>query len=89
MSRLVRKLGLADLVDEAPLGDVRVRPRSVSIPLRQHAGAAAEPVVSVGRRVREGDCLANPPKGKLGAPVHASLDGRVLSVGEAVVIEAE
>lgn len=89
MSRLVRKLGLADIVDHAPFRDVRVRPRRVRIPLRQHAGVPAEPTVRVGQRVREGDCLGGIPKGKLGAPVHASIDGRVQSIGDAVVIDAE
>lgn len=89
MSRLVRKLGLANLLDQAPLRDVRVSPRCVRIPLRQHAGVAAEPTARVGQRVKEGDCLGEIPKGKLGAPVHASIDGRVLSVADAVVIEAE
>jgi Na+-translocating ferredoxin:NAD+ oxidoreductase RnfC subunit len=89
MSRLVRKLGLANLLDQAPLRDVRVSPRRVRIPLRQHAGVAAEPTARVGQRVKEGDCLGEIPKGKLGAPVHASIDGRVLSVADAVVIEAE
>jgi Na+-translocating ferredoxin:NAD+ oxidoreductase RnfC subunit len=89
LSRLVRKLGLADIMDHAPLRDIRVAPRRVRLPLRQHAGVAAEAVVRVGQRVKEGDCLGEIPKGKMGAPVHASIDGRVLSVAEAVVIEAE
>jgi Na+-translocating ferredoxin:NAD+ oxidoreductase RnfC subunit len=89
MSRLVRKLGLANILDQAPLRDVRVSPRRVRIPLRQHAGVAAEPTARVGQSVKEGDCLGEIPKGKLGAPVHASIDGRVLSVADAVVIEAE
>ncbi len=88
MSRLVRKLGLEGLDDHAPLRDVRVTPRRVLIPLRQHAGVAAEPVVRVGQSVKEGDCIGDIPKGKLGAPVHASIDGRVVSVADAVGIEA-
>ncbi len=88
MSRLVRKLGLADLEDHAPWRDVQLAPRRVRIPLRQHTGVAAEPAVGVGQAVREGDCIGKIPQGKLGAPVHASIDGRVMSVAEAVEIEA-
>jgi Na+-translocating ferredoxin:NAD+ oxidoreductase RnfC subunit len=88
MSRLVRKLGLANLEDHAPWRDVGLAPRLVRIPLRQHAGVAAEAAVKTGQSVREGDCIGKIPPGKLGAPVHASIDGRVVSVAEAVEIEA-
>ena len=89
MSRLVRKLGLESLPDHAPLRAVRVTPRRVCLPLRQHTGVAAEPVVRVGQSVREGELLADIPKGKLGAPLHASINGRVIAVAEAIVIEAQ
>ncbi|MDD8024893.1 MAG: 4Fe-4S dicluster domain-containing protein [Acidobacteriota bacterium] len=88
-ARLVRKLGLEGMPDHAPWSSVRIAPRRVQIPLRQHVGVAAEPVVRVGQTVSEGDCIGRIPAGKLGAPVHASIDGRVVSVADTVVIEAE
>jgi Na+-translocating ferredoxin:NAD+ oxidoreductase RnfC subunit len=57
----------------------------VRIPLQQHIGAPAGPVVSVGDRVAAGDLVACIPEGKLGANVHASIAGRITSVGEGVV----
>jgi len=64
-------------------------PRSVRIPLLQHIGAPAVPVVAPGDTVRRGDLIGEIPEGKLGARVHASIDGRVTAVtGEAVSIEA-
>ncbi len=88
ISRLKRKLGLARFLDEAPLSAREIRPSRVTLPLRQHAGVPAEPVVSPGDRVKAGDLVAATPAGKLGAPVHASIDGRVAGVSDAIVIEA-
>jgi Na+-translocating ferredoxin:NAD+ oxidoreductase RnfC subunit len=87
-ARLVRKLGLERMPDHAPWSDVRLAPRRVRIPLLQHVGVAAESIVRMGQSVTEGQCIGRIPRGKLGAPVHASIDGRVVSVAEAVVIEA-
>lgn len=61
-------------------------PTRVSIPVRMHIGAPAEPVVSVGDKVKAGDLIAKVPEGALGAPVHASISGKVESVGENIVI---
>jgi biotin carboxyl carrier protein len=45
-------------------------------------------VVKCGDRVRVGDLLAVPQQGKLGARIHASIDGVVTVTGDAIVIEA-
>lgn len=66
-----------------------VKPRRVSIALRQGIGAAAAPLVGAGDRVAEGQRIAACPEGKLGAHVHASIAGRVVEVGDAVVIRGE
>ncbi|MDP3447329.1 MAG: biotin/lipoyl-containing protein, partial [Eubacteriales bacterium] len=61
---------------------------SVSIPLKMHIGAPAEPVVSVGNSVKRGDLIAKIPEGKMGANVHASIDGTVEAVdGQAIRIK--
>ena len=49
------------------------------IPLQQHIGAPAEPVVKRGDRVRKGQLLAN-SQGVISAPVHAPTSGRVLGI---------
>ena len=86
--RLINKLGLAEFHDVGPLEDRLLAPRCVKLPLRQHAGAAAVPVVRPGDRVRTGDVLAVPAEGVLGARIHASIEGVVRSVDSSVVIEA-
>ena len=55
-------------------------PAQVRIPLKMHIGAPCEPVVAVGQAVRCGDMIAKLPEGKLGADIHASIDGVVTAV---------
>jgi len=87
LRQLIRKLGVADYDHPAPFQSVSFEPKRVRIPLRQHAGVAAVPVVEAGRKVKQGDLVGEIPEGKLGARVHASIDGVVASVGEEIVIE--
>ena len=54
-------------------------PERLVLPLEQHVGGAAQPLVGVGERVLKGQLLAEPP-GPLGAPVHASSSGRVAAI---------
>ncbi len=66
-------------------------PPQVTIPLKQHTGAPAEPVVAVGAPVRAGQLIGEIPADKLGARVHASIEGVVTAVvpGRHIVIEAQ
>ena len=88
MRRLIAKLGLGEFVNEGPLTEYKFAPRKVTIPLKQHAGAPAVPQVKCGDWVRAGELIAAPEAGKLGARIHASIDGRVTVGKDAVVIEA-
>ena len=65
------------------------QPDRVEIPLKIHIGAPAVPVVAAGDRVAEGRVVALPPEEALGAAVHASITGRVASVGVRIVIVKE
>jgi len=88
ISRLIRKLGLADFENKGPMQEFDYKPARVTLPLKQHAGAPADAVVKVGDKVKVGDMIGQPPQDKLGAPVHASITGTVTAVNENVVIEA-
>lgn len=87
LPRLAIKLDIDQYMDLHPefIGDYIAA--QVSIPLSQHIGAPAEPVVRPGQRVRLGDCIGEIPEGALGARIHASLDGEVVEVGAAVSIK--
>ena len=88
MRRLIAKLGLGEFNNVGPLVEHVFSPRTVNVLLKQHAGLPAVPVVKSGDRVRVGDLLAVPQQGKLGARVHASIDGVVKVTDDAVIIEA-
>jgi Na+-translocating ferredoxin:NAD+ oxidoreductase RnfC subunit len=86
--RLILKLGLEDYPNVGPLVPLRTQPGRVVLPLKQHAGAPALPVVKPGDRVREGDLIAAPAPNALGARIHASIAGTVRAVNGSVTIEA-
>jgi Na+-translocating ferredoxin:NAD+ oxidoreductase RnfC subunit len=88
MRRLIAKLGLGEFNNTGPLIEYEFAPRKVNILLKQHAGAPAVPVVKSGDRVRAGDLLGACEPGKLGACVHASIDGVVTVMRDSIVIEA-
>ncbi len=56
-------------------------PKEVAIPLSQHIGAPAKPVVAAGERVEKGECIAE-LQGKISARVHASISGVVKGIVE-------
>ena len=88
MRRLMARLGLGEFSNTGPLIEHAFAPSQVNIPLKQHAGAPAVAVVTTGQRVRMGDLLAAPEKGKLGARIHASIDGIVSVQSDSVRIDA-
>jgi cobalamin reductase len=88
MRRLIARLGLGEFNNTGPLQDHAFAPRKVTLPLKQHAGAPAVPVVQCGDRVRTGDLIASPEAGKLGARIHSSIDGKVTVGKDAITIEA-
>jgi len=85
--RLMERLQIKKY-DQHPRFDSREIPVDrVSIPLKQHLGAPARAVVKPGDRVKRGDLLGEIPDQALGARIHASLAGRVVSVDGQVVIQ--
>ena len=56
-------------------------PAEVAVPLSQHIGAPAKPVVEAGDRVKKGECIAE-LQGKISARVHSSINGVVKGIVE-------
>jgi Na+-translocating ferredoxin:NAD+ oxidoreductase RnfC subunit len=84
--RLIARLGLTEWAHQVcPLDAADHRPQRVSLPLKQHVGAPAKPVVSRGDRVTAGDLVACIPDGKLSANVHASIDGQVTAISDTAI----
>jgi electron transport complex protein RnfC len=65
---------------DAPLRELPL-PKRLYIPLQQHVGQPARPIVLVGQTVLKGQLIAE-AQGNISAPVHASASGRVVSIGE-------
>ncbi|MGB1270658.1 MAG: electron transport complex subunit RsxC [Endozoicomonas sp.] len=54
-------------------------PKQLILPLAQHAGSPADPVVSVSDTVLKGQLIAR-PTGFVSAPVHAPSSGRIIAI---------
>ena len=80
LAQLRRRLQVEEYERETPFEAVDCHPATVLIRMKQHAGVAAVPVVEVGRRVKVGQVVGRVADGKLGANVHASIDGKVRAV---------
>lgn len=79
-SQLRKRLHIDEYDVETPYDPAEFQPASVRIKMRQHAGQAAVPAVAAGRRVKQGQVVGRVEESALGAPVHASIDGKVRAV---------
>ena len=87
IKRLMERLEVAKYDVHPPFGGEELQVKQVIIPLQQHLGKPAVPIVGMGDRVKKGDLIGEIPEGALGARVHASIDGTVATVDENVVIK--
>lgn len=62
----------------AAIRDVPI-PTQLVLPITQHVGEPAQPIVGIGERVLKGQLLAEPDR-TLGAPVHATSSGTVVAI---------
>lgn len=85
IERLLKKLALLDYNRQAPLIPMTQRFEKVSLPLKMHIGIPAQPVVKVGDKVSIGQTLATIPEGKLGAFLHASISGKIVSITDKTI----
>jgi Na+-translocating ferredoxin:NAD+ oxidoreductase RnfC subunit len=80
LSQLRKRLQVEEYEGETPFQNVDFRPASVRIKLKQHAGQAAAAAVQEGRKVKKGQVIGRVEDSKLGANIHASIDGKVRAV---------
>ncbi len=85
VQRLKAKLGLSQYDIPAPLIDGIPEIKSVKIPLSQHIGAPARPVVSENDVVTKGHKIAEAAEG-LSVAIHASIDGVVEKVSDREIV---
>jgi Na+-translocating ferredoxin:NAD+ oxidoreductase RnfC subunit len=87
VGKLVAKLGLTNYDVDAPIEEkVNMEFSNITLPLRQHIGISANPIVKIGDKVKKGQLIADIPEKKLGAKVHASIDGIVENVSDSQIV---
>ncbi|WP_062268194.1 electron transport complex subunit RsxC [Endozoicomonas arenosclerae] len=59
-------------------------PEKLTLPLSQHAGAPAEPIVAVGDKVLKGQMIAK-ATGFVSVPVHAPTSGTITAIGKEAI----
>lgn len=69
-----------ELSADKPVAETK-QPRRVVVPLSQHLGAPCKPIVAVNQEVKKGELIGE-PTGFVSAPVHSSVSGKVISIGE-------
>ena len=87
LKQLMAKLGITEYDVPAHFEERGFKPTKIRLPLLQHVGEPGLPLVKKGQKVKKGEIVAEPPAGKLGVPLHASIDGTVTAVGQEIVIE--
>ncbi len=85
---LIKRLGVTEYDRHTEFVASPGQIRNVKIPLTQHVGAPCQPLVAIGDNVKKGQVIGEIPEGKLGARIHASIDGIVKNVETQIVIEA-
>ena len=87
--RLMARLDISKYSDQE-IGELNeVKAKIVSIPLRQHIGKSAKPIVAVGDKILKGQMIAKVERDEMGANVHSSLTGKVVDIQDKIVIEME
>ena len=83
--RFMARIGVApyDIMPELT-GVINFKASSIYMPLRQHVGKPATPVVNVGDTVKVGDLIGQAADG-ISANIHATVNGKVTAVSEEAV----
>jgi electron transport complex protein RnfC len=83
MQRLTLRWGVHPDPRKRPAADLPIAvlplPRHLHVPLQQHIGAPAKPLVSIGQRVLKGELIAH-SQGNISAPLHAPTSGIVAAI---------
>ncbi|MEJ2543896.1 MAG: 4Fe-4S dicluster domain-containing protein [Calditrichaceae bacterium] len=82
ISTLYQRLGLVPYDRHAHYIDTALQANEVTIPLNSHIGQPAQAIVKTGNTLKKGDVIGNIENDALGCPVHASIDGKVISVND-------
>lgn len=85
--RIASRLDIKKYYDFIIDKSINLESNTVKIPLKQHIGKPSIPVVSIGQHVIAGQLIAKSDVDSTGANVHASIDGRVVSISDKIIVE--
>jgi len=85
VGRLAARLGLSEYNVSAPFEDITQVVKRVRIPMSQHIGAPAKPIVAQGDKVVKGQKIGEAAEG-LSVCIHCSIDGVVEKVTDKEVV---
>ncbi len=84
---LIDRLGIRKYVkDKVTREYIDFYPETVYIPMSQHIGKPASPIVNVGDNVKKGQMIAKTDENALGTTIHSSIDGVVKSVTDKEIV---
>lgn len=86
LNLLMKHLGVSQYESPAGFIETTIQPTLVHIPLKQHVGLSAVPVVKTGAMVQKGHLIGDIPDGQLGAKIHASIDGRIQKITDNMIV---
>lgn len=84
--RLIGRLNLQKYYDQKLECGKPIIPNKVEIYLSQHIGSPSEPIVQVNDDVIKNQLIATHREGKIGANIHASIDGIVTYVDDTKIV---
>lgn len=91
LRRLLQRWGAHPEGRKHPAADTEITPlplpAQLILPLAQHIGAPARPLVRAGQQVLRGELIAE-AQGAISAPLHAPTSGRILGIAEVPVPHA-
>ncbi|MBP1040845.1 4Fe-4S dicluster domain-containing protein [Vagococcus sp. BWB3-3] len=82
---ILLKMGLEKYADIDLTELVSYETEEVFIPLKMHIGAPCQPIVQKGDHVEKGQLIATIEGDTLGAPIHASISGKIVAVGDQLI----
>ena len=82
LNQLMKRMDVMKFNTHTPYTNNIPQPKEVKILLKQHAGVPSKAIVGLGDAVKVGQLIADVEEGKLGAKIHASIDGRVAHVNQ-------
>ncbi len=77
--KLMQRLDVLSFKDEGPFKQLNINPQVVRVPLDQHVGSPAQPIVGEGNHVKKYDLIAK-ASGKISSNVHASINGVIKKI---------